>query len=160
MTPHGYRERPLPKLDDAQLAELRRRYWETNDTIASIERAFKVPPNKVHSAFITPLPAGRQCVLCGAATAWPSRSGKKKDDDVCTSCGHHRIVDGCTCEPCSERRRIRLEAEEAARLTRVQVAWDLWEMEYGDQEYVEWALTQLTPPQRLFLSAVVTGVIS
>lgn len=142
-----------PQLTHDQRIELSDRYWSGREPVAKIERIYKIPANKLFQHLL-PIPAEGLCVRCGSGLELHSRSQKAFHDAVCISCGHHVITARCPCAPCKAERSETEQAKEAARRERLVEARIAWSQKYEDPDHVEWAIGQLTGPQRIFLEAV------
>lgn len=145
--PGAKQHRPLPELTDAQLEELVQRYWHSTEPRNAIEAAFGLHSTEF-SKLVPRLPTGSACPHCGGTMAWRSRQARDRNEAGCNRCGHS--TDHCNCPLCIEER----DREEVRRQ---QQARSVWLDEYGGRDYVEWAVRQLSPPQRLFLDAIRKG---
>jgi len=142
----------LSSLSASEVAELSRRYWETDEPRKDLETASGLTSFDFGRA-IGARPAGQLCPNCAAPMVWKSRQGRNAGDATCPRCRHH-AVGHCSCAGCraaaEERHR---QMEEQAQEDRV-AALQRWLGTSGSEAYVVKALKELTPAQRAFLTAI------
>jgi len=149
----------LTELPPDQAARLSEQYWSAGRDYMSIARAFRVRGDLFFTKLLLPMPASGACVLCGGNLVYTCRSGRRKNDGVCLACKHHHNSGQCHCTQCdaarAEAKHLREEQismQEAAEETRRAALRQEWVEKYGTVEHVTWALAQLSPAQRLYLS--------
>lgn len=143
-------ERTLSADEKAAISD---RYWLETESVGAIAEFFELKSGRI-AGCVAPIPAPRNCAKCGGVTAYHSRAQRTGESGVCTLCRHRDNAERCPCRDCRDAReeagRLNREAAEQ-RITLERVAH--WR-ERSSKDYIEWALRQLTPAQRLFLDGI------
>lgn len=72
-------------MEQDSAAEANRLYWDTDETVNSIANRLELSRRALYDA-IQPVPAGRDCPVCGGDLVYENRSARTADEAVCPQC--------------------------------------------------------------------------
>ena len=151
-------------LTKEQLEELSEFYWETDISTKELQNYFKLPSG-IHR-YVLPLKSGTDCLNCGQSMVFKSRTARESGEEVCCNCGHksNRFY-SCQCDYCvtlrkTQRKQEEIEREEQRKQEEIEnkrlktKEYEELSEQVAKEEYVLWALAQLSRREKIFLRAL------